>query len=222
MIPMIVLTGGPCGGKSTILPLAKQWLEDHGYTVGILHMPEPLEIERKYLVTVPKRGGIAKLIPQDAVAVQIEQTYLTPAPNEPERRVRQRLLDGVASYYYTMKQATGTPGVRVEKERQLDRGEYERLLKEQAPGTVTLKKTRYCFPYEGRHFELDVFDSGLVLLEIELSAIDEQVKLPYAERYLTDVTGDPDYSNRKLATITPVNDRPRRTRAKRANKDRLK
>ncbi|MES2214234.1 MAG: AAA family ATPase [Patescibacteria group bacterium] len=32
----VVLTGGPCGGKSTILAILKQWLENRGFKVAIL------------------------------------------------------------------------------------------------------------------------------------------------------------------------------------------
>jgi hypothetical protein len=47
----IVLTGGPCGGKSTALSSVSERLKDHGFDVcQIAGLPEPLEIERKFLL----------------------------------------------------------------------------------------------------------------------------------------------------------------------------
>jgi CYTH domain-containing protein/predicted ATPase len=160
----------------------------------VLHIPAPLEIERKFFVR-------SYTLPDVHVAVEIEQVYLKSTEQEPERRVRKRTLDGVTSWFYTTKEATATPGVRVEKERQIELGEYERLLEEQDLSLKPIRKTRYCFLYEGRHLELDVFHGalqGLVLLEIELSAMSDTFSIP-ADWDAPEVTGNKFFSNKALA-----------------------
>lgn len=165
----------------------------------VLHVPQPLEIERKYLVhswKMPIKGY---------VSVEITQDYLIPTEEEPERRVRKRVLDGSASYFYTSKVQTARPGVRVEHERQIDLGHYERLLKEGDPRSNTIRKDRLCFLFAGKHLELDVFrdikgpdGNVLKLLEVELGDIDENVELPL-DWQVEDVTGQKEYSNAYLA-----------------------
>jgi CYTH domain-containing protein/predicted ATPase len=167
----------------------------------VLHVPQPLEIERKYLV-YGWRAPIAGY-----VTVEITQDYLTTTEEEPERRVRKRVLDGAASYFYTSKVQTARPGVRIEHERQIDLGRYETLLKERDPKTMTIRKDRLCFLLEGKHFELDVFrdlkgsdGKPLKILEVELGDIDEKVELP-ADWKVEDVTGRKEYSNAYLARL---------------------
>lgn len=165
----------------------------------VLKVPAPLEIERKYLVyewKMPIKGY---------VSVEIAQDYLTPTEEEPERRVRKRVLDGAASYFYTSKIQTARPGVRVEHERQIDLGLYEKLLGQRDPNAMTIRKDRLCFLLGGKHFELDVFrdlkgPDGKVLkiLEVELGDIDEKVELP-VDWKVEDVTGQKEYSNAYLA-----------------------
>jgi CYTH domain-containing protein/thymidylate kinase len=158
----------------------------------VLHMPEPLEVERKYFVT-------DYMIPENHVAVEIQQTYLTGTAEE--RRVRKRTLDGVSTYFYTTKRDTDTPGVRIETEHEVDLGRYEQLLTERDPHLQTIHKTRYCFAHAGRHLELDVFRghlTGLVLVEAEIAHIDDPVNLP-GHWNVIDVTGNKEFSNKRLA-----------------------
>lgn len=63
-----------------------------------------------------------------------------------------------------------------------------------------LFKTRYIYNYEGKKWEIDVFDGknkGIILAEIELSSEDEEFKIP---PFVTkEVTNDPKYSNHNMA-----------------------
>ena len=62
-----------------------------------INMPEPLEIERKFIVTNFKKS----FIPKDAVVADIVQNYLTIPDGV--WRVRKRTIDGSSSYYVTQK-----------------------------------------------------------------------------------------------------------------------
>lgn len=161
-----------------------------------LNMPEPTEIERKFLV----RNFTRDLIPPEAVMTSITQDYLT--CEEPgERRLRKRVLDSETRFYYTEKLPTTLCGTRIEREREISGEEYQTLMQERDPRLQTVKKTRYTFPFSGKLLELDVLKgkhSGLVLLEVELQHIDDPITLPEGWS-VTEVTDNLQYKNRTLA-----------------------
>lgn len=163
----------------------------------ILGIPEPLEIERKYVV----QGFDPASLPEHAQPVHIVQQYLGGMASDTVERVRARGQNGSYTYYHTIKSIV-RDGVRTETERQIDRDAYEDLLK-RADGTCfPVDKTRYCFVWENQYFELDCFNSppGLMLLEIELTHEHQTVTLPpFLEGKVTDVTGMPHYDNFAIA-----------------------
>lgn len=162
----------------------------------VLDMPTPTEIERKFKVL----NFTQKMIPGSAVMVEIEQDYLYSygEHGEVERRVRKRILDGSPSYFYTVKKKTGHAAVRLEKEKRIPRKRYENFLKQRDPALRTVRKIRYCFPYHGHQFELDIYPSGLAILEVEIRDKDEHIELP-PNWDLLDVTDDDRYKNRSIA-----------------------
>lgn len=162
----------------------------------VLDMPEPMEIERKFEVL----NFSSKMIPSSAVEVEILQEYLYShgEHGEKERRVRRRVLNGSSSYYYTVKKKTDHAAVRIERERLITKERYEKLLRLRDPALRPIKKTRYCFPFMGHQFELDIYPSGLVILEVEVRDKDEQIDLP-PDWDLREVTDDKRYKNRSIA-----------------------
>src|SRR5437660_1114406 len=126
-IPRIVLTGGPCAGKTSALSRLRARLQTYGrrvYTtseastlmldggafvaavcaqVGI---PGPGRFERKYLARPAD-------LPDATQTLLIEQTYLL---GEHEPRVRKCDLSGNCTYVHTTKKDAGD-GRRVEVER---------------------------------------------------------------------------------------------------------
>jgi CYTH domain-containing protein/thymidylate kinase len=162
-----------------------------------LAMPEPQEIERKFLV----KGFNRSRLPDDAVMVEITQHYLDSDDVVRERRVRARTVDGVSTYYHTVKAPTDDPRVRIEKEERISLAEYEGFMEKASVNAVPVQKLRFCFSYLNQRFELDVYQGrhqGLVILEIELQDKDTEVRLP---EWLscTEVTGDEMYKNFSLA-----------------------
>jgi CYTH domain-containing protein/thymidylate kinase len=173
----------------------------------ILHMPEPLEIERKFEVLNFERT----MLPEDAVEVFIVQDYLSDDGNGGVRRVRSRNLDGATSYFLTTKKPTGERGTRIEIENQISQKEYETLLREKDPELMTVKKFRNTFPHEGRVMELDImleplYVSDRVFLEVEVPHIDAEVVLP-PQFEVVERTDDNRYSNHSIAAgIIPERD----------------
>ncbi|HXX48686.1 MAG TPA: CHAD domain-containing protein [Myxococcota bacterium] len=150
----------------------------------------PQEIERKYLLRdLPERV-------RGAEAVEIEQGYL------PGGVVRERLRRAVgprgARLTRTVKLGTGV--VRAEFEEEISEHEFDRLW----PLTdgARLRKRRYRVPAGALVWEIDAFaDRPLWLAEVELPTEDTPVSIPeWLEPYLVrEVTGDPDFSNLRIA-----------------------
>lgn len=172
---------------------------------ALLGEPVPSEIERKFLIKKPTEDQISSL--STFYKSNIVQTYLYSADPEKERRVRQRgsVHDGF-SFYYTEKtnKYNGDEkilGERIEFERKITIEEYSQLLLEADPRYDTLCKTRYCFLYEKKYFELDIypFSDDYAILEVEVNNLNDE--LPTLPDFLEaiEVTGNDIYSNSTLA-----------------------
>lgn len=166
---------------------------------SFLGEPEPMEIERKFLIGYPDLAMLEKL--PNCQRVEIIQTYLT-APEGEESRVRQRGSDGSYVYFQTTKR-TVTGLKRVEVERRLSQDEYLRLLMDASPDCRPIRKTRYCLTHENQYFEIDVYPfwKDRAIMEIELSSEDTPIRFPDFLQIIRDVTEDPAYKNAALARI---------------------
>jgi CYTH domain-containing protein/predicted ATPase len=171
------------------------------HVVGVIlhHLgePEPLEIEKKFVVD---SSFCLEKIPVNYVVSSIEQHYLSD-----KSRVRSRTEGGVSVYTRTWKHSTGRKGVRIEREENITGREY-RMLKNEA--ISSLHKKRVCFVYDHQYFELDFFEKeyacaqkngALILLEIELTSIDTKVRIPPWLPVIEEVTGDNEYDNIQLS-----------------------
>lgn len=159
----------------------------------VLGVPQPIEIERKYLVDVI--GDI----PNSNVS-DIQQTYLLPL-NGQERRIRMRGEDGNNIYFLTTKIRLAADR-SYEQERRIDEKLYKELMQEANPAKRTVVKRRRCFVWKDQYFELDEFVEPQLehqLLEIEDAERPEDVALPPFLRIVKDVTGNPDYYNSNIA-----------------------
>ena len=158
-------------------------------------VPEPVEIERKYLVRAVNPSTDALV-----AEVEIEQTYLA-TDDGSEARVRRRGQNGAYAYTHTIKRPIQA-GQRVEIERPVTGREYVTLLTLRDPTRVTIRKRRSCFLWKGSYFELDTFldpAPGLLLLEVELDHPTREVELPPWIEIVRDVTGESAYFNHALA-----------------------
>lgn len=147
----------------------------------------PLEIERKFIV-------LNDSYKKEAFShSHIVQGYIC---SDDKRTVRVRIRDDRA--YFTIKCPTpegGLPCNEFEIEIELEEG--KQLMKICEPGVID--KVRWLVK-SGKHtFEVDEFfgdNEGLVMAEVELSAVDEQVAIP---SYIgQEVTGDRRYFNTQL------------------------
>ncbi len=121
-----------------------------GALARILGEPEPLEAERKFLVS----DFILSQLPSHAVPCDIVQTYLVGVPGKTER-VRARGQNNYWVYSHTIKEYVAD-GVAIERERILSRAEYDNFLIRRDNRRVDIHKIRHCFVYDGHYCELDV------------------------------------------------------------------
>jgi len=160
-------------------------------------VPEPREIERKFLLRGTQAG---REVPVHFEEFDIEQTYLL-SQDGWERRVRRRGQQGASTYTHTMKRVVAA-GQRVKIERQITGREYIAFLAQTDPARRTLKKCRRVFLWANQYFEWDIFKDprpGLELLEVEVDAIDGLVELPPFLSIEREVTQDKVYANHTIA-----------------------
>lgn len=159
-----------------------------------------LEIERRFLIQMPD----IEWLKHAAEHTEITQTYLArPAPDV-TARVRKRGLDG--SYVYTHTEKTRLSDMsRREIERQITAEEYTDLLGKADRSRRVIQKTRYCLPYRGQTFEIDVFPfwQRMAIMEIELESEGQSVLFPPQIVLLREVTSDRRYTNASLAKCIP-------------------
>ena len=165
---------------------------------AFLGEPEPLEIERKYLIRYPDLAWLEQL--DSCQKVEIIQTYLTGSGGE-EIRVRQRGADGHFVYYETRKRTISSAS-RIEVEQRLSQSEYLKRLLDADPEKRPIRKTRYCLTWENQYFEIDIYPfwTDRAILEIELKDESQEIRIPPAFTVIRDVTDDPAYRNASLAS----------------------
>jgi len=164
---------------------------------AFLGEPEPLEIERKFLIKYP---NIKKLeCEENCKKVEIIQTYLKSNVGE-EIRVRQRGENGDYTYTKTTKRKL-TGAKRLEIESRINQNEYLKLLMEADTNKKQIRKTRYCLIYKNQYFEIDIYPfwQDKAIMEIELSDENQEINLPKFIEIIKEVTNDEEYKNYNLA-----------------------
>lgn len=166
---------------------------------SFLGEPEPLEIERKFLIEYPDIRWLESL--PNCRKVDIIQTYLSAKDGE-ELRVRQRGENGSYIYYKTYKRRV-TDVTRTEIEQRLSQREYLQLLMEADPNKRPIRKTRYCLTWDNQYFEIDVYPfwTDKAVVEIELAEENTEIRFPKELKVIKEVTDDPSYQNAALAAI---------------------
>lgn len=168
---------------------------------AFLGEPEPLEIERKYLIYFPDIKELEEM--PNCTKVDIVQTYLKSIDNS-ERRVRARGIDGEYMYYLTEKRKISELK-RVEVEKRLTQDEYLKYLMEADNTLHPIHKTRYCLSENNQYFEIDIYPEWdkQAIMEIEISNENEKIQIPSFIKVIKEVTEDEKYKNYNLAKEMP-------------------
>jgi len=155
------------------------------------------EIERKFvvdpaaLVALERRGLSLESYPH----TKIDQGYLANSPETGAVRIRRR----GEQYFLTFKApSTGHAAERVELETELTEEQFDTMW----PGTEgrRVEKTRYELHGAGGHtIELDVFEGGHILAEVEFASTQEADAFEPPPWFGADVTADRGYGNASIA-----------------------
>lgn len=165
--------------------------------MGFLGEPEPLEIERKFLIEYPDIDYLNNI--KTCRKVPITQAYLN-TPEEGKFRIRKRGSGGDAVYIKTVKIKINDLK-RIEKETYLTEGEYNNYLSKSDYVTGIISKDRYCIVYNDTYYELDVYPfwKDRATLEIELLSENQPYILPDFVKLIREVSHEPKYRNISLA-----------------------
>lgn len=165
-----------------------------------------IEIERKYLVNLPKKWQeLNDLFDRLVDIKRITQVYLIPE-NGSSARVRKTVegfADNLKTVYHFNKKTHISPGVNEEEEFEISEREYNEMIEFKHDDQRKLNKVRYLFDYHDQLFELDIFSgplAGLAILEIELKNENDVVELPAFLNISKEVTKEKKYSNFELAS----------------------
>lgn len=164
-------------------------------------MKEPnYEIERKYLIKYPELEKLRAASDE----TEICQTYLL-NPDGGTERVRKRGKNGSYTYTHTVKYHIN-PLKKIENEREISREEYERLLCRADPARKAVNKLRFCLPYRGQIFEIDVYPfwDDRAIMEIELEYEEQPVQLPDSVEVIRELSRDKRYTNASIAKKIPM------------------
>ena len=166
-------------------------------TLAVLGIPEPLEIERKFLILYPDSDRLEKM--PNCRKVYLSQTYFN-TPEEGKFRLRQRGEGEEAVYIKTVKRKLNEMK-RIEIETYISEEEYRRYISKKEYSIGTISKYRYCIAWESTYYELDVFPfwDKVALLEIELLSEEEAYTIPGFVTVLREVTTEKGFRNLALA-----------------------
>lgn len=159
-----------------------------------LGIPEPLEIERKFLIEKPDESELLKQPLCDFV--DIAQAYIHHGGTRFRVRKRGKGSDFI---YIKTEKIKLSEMKKIEKESRITESEYL----DNSRGEKVLYKRRYLLLYREKCFELDVFPfwQDQALLEIELKSETEDFELPPFLHVIKEVTFDKNYRNSALARI---------------------
>ena len=173
-----------------------------GEIASFLGEPEPMEIERKFLIKYPNIDLLEEN--PNCAKVDIIQTYLSTDCNGAEKRLRQRGIDGHYVFTETTKKEI-TDTKRIETERRLTEKEYIHLLMNADSRLKPIRKARYCLSHKNQYLEIDVYPfwDRQAILEIELSCEAQEIVFPDFIEVIRELTDDKRYKNRSLALEIP-------------------
>ena len=166
-------------------------------TLAVLGIPEPLEIERKFLIDFPDIDHLNDM--KHCRRIPITQAYME-TPEEGIFRVRRRGEGKGALYIKTVKRKINDMK-RVETETIISEKEYNDYLSRKDHIEGIISKDRYCIAWKGSYYELDVYPfwTDKATLEIELLSETQPYILPDFIKLIREVTTEKQYRNKVLA-----------------------
>lgn len=129
---------------------------------------------------------------------KIHQFYLDYPDSAYEHRIRNTEIDGKHYYTMTVQEKLENGHSKLIQKRNLSVGEYVQYL-EKAPIRSSIDKTRYTLLYQNEYIRLDIFENGLVMMEVEPMSKGGEVVIPEKIHVLEDVSTQTSYQNAFLS-----------------------
>lgn len=164
---------------------------------NMLGKPTRIRNQKKFLVTDVSFDEL--LYYAGSGIVTITQDYLTSNNEFEEYRVRKMSQGESSSYHYSAIKKHENGKREIISEANISEENYEKSLLLKNENLATINKTRYSFVYANQYYKLDVFEDGLMVLEVNLTVENPTVTLPEFVRVVEDVTNDPNYTNINIA-----------------------
>ena len=150
--------------------------------------------QEKYLVDLSTTD--INYLKEISKVAHIEQTYLQ-SDETVEKRLRKITFNDNTTYNYTVYKSINNNKIKVSDE-QISERIYKKLLDFKDLERETIIKDRYYFPYKDQYFNLDIIDDYGIL---EINVIEnEKLELPSFINILEQVTSNPDYLNKNIAS----------------------
>lgn len=130
----------------------------------------------------------------------IEQFYFQKDDSNYEYRLRKKEIEKKEYYSLTIQEKLDGGKSKLIQEKRLSSDEFYNYLELYTP-VNSIKKTRYTFLYDKELLRLDLFEEGLVLLEIEPISKTKEIIIPDGITVLKEVSNDNNYQNQELAKI---------------------
>lgn len=163
----------------------------------ILGQSVPEMKKHKYLIEKPDTDRLVSEL--GATPIEMMQTYLMNSNPNIERRVRQQ-KDGADYLYFYTEKRIGDDGTRWVTERPISEKQYVGYLMECDAKLHPVLKHKYRFTYDDKKMEIDVypFSEDRAILFTYCKS-DEACPIPDGISIIKEVTGDPEFKNRRLA-----------------------
>lgn len=152
--------------------------------------PYPIQCQEKYLVT---NLDLELLANHHPVKQEIEQ-YITVQADK-DIMYRKTVCDGETKYSEITKIDTQINNERLTTRRNISEREF---LGDIPSDKKPIRKVRYCFDYLNQYFRLDIFDDGLMILEIEDTNKTKERILPDFIEVKDIISNDTSYRNSTL------------------------
>lgn len=164
---------------------------------SFLGIPEPLEIERKFLIEMPDLLYLNSM--KTCRKVPITQAYLD-TEEEGRFRIRKRGEGENAIYVKTSKYKINEL-IRIEIENYISKEEFYNYLFDKNSVVGIISKDRYCIAWHSTYYELDVYPfwDNQATLEIELQREEQPYELPDFVKLIREVSFEKEFRNKALA-----------------------
>lgn len=163
---------------------------------NMLGNPTRMRNQRKFLVDSMDISVLAEYA--GSGKVNITQDYLKSSDGG-EYRIRKIDQGSDSSYHFAAIKKYENGRREIIREEPLSEKDYNLMTFLKNEETETIYKTRYSFVYANQYYKLDIFDDGLVMLEVNLTKENPVLTMPEFIKPLEDVTNNQEYANINIA-----------------------